>query len=83
MMMHFLQFLKAYLTSRRRFFEFVLLLLEFVRGPVDKSIKPTNGKTTNSICLGSLVGPVIQAKGRKDFEDGLRTKTMLEVSHTL
>ena len=30
--------------------------------------------------LGSVAGPVIQATGRMDFEDGLRIATTLEVS---
>ena len=38
---------------------------------------PTNLKSDHvlpySICLGSVVGPVIQATGRTDFEDGSRT----------
>ena len=32
---------------------------------------------------GSVAGPVIQATGRTDFEDGSRTATTLEVSNGL
>ena len=34
-------------------------------------------------CLRSVAGPVIQATGRTDFEDGSRTGTTLEVSNGL
>ena len=33
--------------------------------------------------LGSVAGPVIQATGRTDFEDGSRIATTLEVSNDL
>ena len=33
--------------------------------------------------LGTVAGPVIQATGRTDFEDGSRTATTLEVSNGL
>ena len=36
-----------------------------------------------SLSLGSVVGSVIQATGRADFEDGLRTGTKLEVRNGL
>ena len=36
-----------------------------------------------TIRQGSVTGPVIQATGRTDFEDGLRTGTKLEVRNGL
>ena len=35
------------------------------------------------MCLGSVAGSVIQATGKTDFEDGLRTGTKLEVRNGL
>ena len=45
--------------------------------------KLTKVSNTQQICLGSVAGPVIQATGRTDFEDGSRTATTLEVSNGL
>ena len=36
-------------------------------------------KQTNDIRLGTVAGPVIQAIGRPNFEDGLRMGTTVEV----
>ena len=60
--------------------------MRFVESNLVRGLKFNKLKVPNKsvrLRLGSVAGPVIQATGRTDFEDGSRTATTLEVSNGL